>query len=171
MTRSRDSSAERIARAAVLAVMALAVQWLESLLPGLVPGLPVRFGFANVFVLFALLTMTKWDALTVAVLRNLLFMLVTGRVAGIFYSLSGSLLSWAVMTALLPLRNRGVVSAVGVSVAGAFLFQVGQLLAGTAAAGTAVWAYFPLMGLLSVPAGAATGFVCEMLVRRIGRKE
>ena len=167
MTRYQASLARQITTVALLTAMALALQWLESLLPTMIPGIPVRIGLANIFVLYALLTMTVWDAFAVAVLRNILFGLITGNVSGVLYSLCGSILSWTVMTAMLPAWRKKWVSPAGISAAGAFAFQLGQAVAGRITVGTAIWYYFPYMGLLSVPAGIVTGVLCNVLKNRL----
>ena len=152
---------------AVLTAMALALQWLESLLPPPVPAVPVRIGLANILVLYAMTEMGPGDALTVSVLRCLLLPLVTGNVSGLLYSLSGGILSWAVMAALLRTYRNGRISSIGLSVAGAGAFQIGQVLAGCLVVGTVMLAYVPVMMLLSIPAGIATGWLGGILASRI----
>ena len=161
------NSVRRLTTLAVLAAMALAVQWLESLLPPLLPAIPVKLGLANLFTLYALLRLSRLDALAVAALRCLLFPLVTGAVSGFFYAACGSLLAWAAMALLLPLWRRGLLSPLGLSVAGAFCFNLGQVLVGLVAVGRAMLAYLPPMGLLSIPAGLFTGFLCHLLLARL----
>lgn len=164
--RSRNK-VHRLTTLALLAAMALALQWFESLLPPIVPAIPVKLGLANIFTLYALLRLSRSEALAVAALRCLLFPLVSGAVSGFFYAAAGSLLSWAVMAALLPLVNRDLLSPIGLSVAGAFCFNLGQSIVGFVTVGRAMLAYFPYMGLLSVPAGLATGLMCLLLLRRL----
>ena len=167
MTQSRSEKTGRIARLAVLTAMALAVQWLESFLPPPVPSVPVRIGLANIFVLYALIEMGSGDALAVSVLRSLLLPLITGNVSGLIYSLLGGVLSWAVMTALLGVYRRSGISGIGLSVAGAAAYQIGQTLAGCLTVGTVIVAYAPVMILLSIPAGIATGWISGILISRV----
>ena len=164
--RSRISAA-RLATTAMLVAMALAAQYLESLLPPLVPGVPVKIGLANVFTLFALLRLGRADALVVSVLRALLFLLVTGAVSGGIYALCGTALGFFAMALLFPLVRREKLSALGLSVAGAFFFNAGQALAGYFVVGNAMLYYLPPMGLLSVPAGLITGYLASELNRRL----
>lgn len=164
--RSRISAA-RLAITAMLVAMALAAQYLESLLPPLVPGVPVKIGLANVFTLFAFLRLGRTDALVVSVLRALLFLLVTGAVSGGIYALCGTALGFIAMALLFPLVKREKLGTPGLSVAGAFFFNAGQALAGYAAVGNAMLYYLTPMGLLSVPAGLITGFLAAELNRRL----
>lgn len=161
------SNVRRLTTLALLAAMALALQWLESLLPPIVPAVPVKLGLANIFTLYALLCFSRREALCIAMLRCLLYPLITGAVSGFFYALTGSLLSWGMMALLLPLAKRGSISVMGLSVAGAFCFNVGQALVGLVTVSCAMLAYFPMMGLLSIPAGLATGLLCALLMRRL----
>ena len=161
----------RLTTLAILSAMALAVQWFESFLPPIVPAVPVKLGLANIFTLYAMLCLSRREALAVAMLRCLLFPLVSGAVSGFFYASAGSLLSWAIMAALLSLVHRSLLSPMGLSVAGAFCFNLGQALVGFVTVGRAMLAYFPYMGLLSVPAGLATGFLCMLLMLRLAARE
>ena len=158
---------KRLTALALLTAMALAVQYLESLLPPLIPGVPVRAGFANVFVLYALLRMTRADALALTLLRSLLFALITGAVSGLMYSLAGGTLSFFAMALLLPLVKRGQLTAYGLSVAGAFLFNLGQCAVGLFIVGRAMLWYLPWMGLLSIPAGLVTALAASIVIRRV----
>ncbi len=169
MTQSRID-VRRLAFAAVLAAMALAVQYLESLLPPLIPGVPVKLGLANIFVLYALLIGWRTEAAAVALLRCLLLPLVTGNASGFLYTLCGGALSYIAMLALLPLYRRGKASAIGVSVAGAYCFNVGQLAVGAAVMGRAMWTYLTWMGLLSIPAGLCTGLIAARLIRLLPKR-
>ncbi len=162
-------NAKRIATLALLAAMALAVQYLESLLPPIVPGVPFKLGLANIFTLAALLRFSRRDALLLCLVRAPLGALLTASPIGIAYALTGSLFAWAVMAALLSLYERKLLSPVGLSAAGAFCFTVGQLLVGLVLVGGAVMAYFPVMCALSLPAGALTGLICLWLTSRVIR--
>ena len=152
---------------ALLTAMALAVQYLESLLPPILPGIPVRIGLANIFVLLPLLARRKGAAAAISLLRCLLLPLITGNVSGLPYALAGSAASLLGMLSLLPPYRAGRVGAVGVSVAGAFLFNMGQLAVGVCVAGKAMLAYVPWMGLCSIPAGVATGLLAALLKKRL----
>lgn len=160
-------NARRLTMAAILAGMALAVQYLEGLLPPLVPGLPVRLGLANTFVLYALIEDKKTDALLISLARCLLVPLFSGAVSGLLYALPGALLSYAVMRLCLPLHRAGHMGTVGLSVLGAFFYNAAQFAVGLLTVGSAILLYFPWMGLLSVPAGICTGLIAAILRKRI----
>lgn len=159
--------AKRLTRVALLTAGALALQYLEGLLPPLIPGLPVKLGLANVVVLFTLLRMRKSDALAVALLRCLLYALLLGGISGFFYALAGGLLSLRTMSLLLTPFRRERLSLPVLSAAGAFAFNAGQALVGFFVFGRAMLYYLPYLGLVSIPAGLITGFAASLLDRRL----
>ncbi len=158
---------KRLAVTALLAAMAMAVQYLEGLLPPLIPVLPVRLGLANIFVLYALMNGQRGPALAISLLRSLLAPIFTGAVSGLLYALPASLLSYAGMLLLLPLYRKERLGAAGLSVFGAFLYNAAQLFVGLFTVGRGMLLYFPWMGLLSIPAGLCTGLAAAPLLKRV----
>lgn len=157
--------ARRVAFLSLVTAMAVCLSWLENLLPAPVPVIPVRLGLANVFTLLLLITGDREGACVTTVLRALIMVLVTGNVSRLAYGLAGSFLSLCGMLALDAPRRKGAVGVLGQSVAGAFLYNMGQLAAGVCFAGTAVFTYVPWMGLMSLPCGTLTGLAAQLTVR------
>ncbi len=158
----------RIAVLAVLTSMALVAGYAESLMPPIFGGIPVKLGLANIFALVALLVYSPVDAYIVTIIRCTIgSLLLGGSPAGFIYSLTGGLASCAAMSLLNPLFKKGVISPVGISVAGSFCFNIGQLIIGVAVVGPPVAAYFPLMGLLSVPTGICVGVIAWLVYNRL----
>ncbi len=155
------NAVQRLTLAAMITAAAIIVHTVETLLPPLVPGVPVRLGLANVFTLLALITLGAPYAFAVGVLRCMVSMLITGAVSQLPYSLAGVVLSLLFMLVLEPLIRRGRVSAVGQSVFGAFAFNAGQLAVGVLICGQAMLFYFPVMSLLSIPTGIFTGLTAH----------
>ena len=158
-------SAGSIARGALITAMALCAQWLENLLPAPIPGLPIRLGLANVFTLLLLLLGDRRTAVLSTLLRALMMVLITGNVSRLAYGLTGGLLSVCGMLLTDRPRQRGRLGLLGMSVTGAFLYNMGQLLSGLFFVGKSILAYIPWMGLLSIPCGALTAFLAATLYR------
>ena len=154
---------KKLVRMATMSGMAMALTYVEGLLPPLVPGIPVKMGLANVFTLLVLMVYTPGDALLLTLLRCTVSPLLAGAVTSMVYSLAGGLASWGVMTLLLPLHKKGMLSPVGMSVMGSFVFNLGQILVGVAMLGRTMFLYFPFMSLLSVPTGMFVGFLAWMM--------
>jgi len=126
-----------------------------------IPGL--RLGLANVAVLLALYLFPWPWALLLVFMKCFMAAIFGGSPAALFYSMGGSLISFAVMLLLLRLLKEHI-SPLGVSVAGAAFHNTGQILVGCLLLHSwAVLIYLPLLLLV----GLVTGAVIGLLVGRI----
>ena len=156
---------KRIALAGVLTTLGLALSYLEALIP-LPVGIPgVKLGLANLVVLIALNRLGTRTALVVSLLRIALASLLFGTAVSAAYALSGGMLSFLTMWALL---RSGKFSTVGVSLAGGAAHNLGQLAAAAVVLGTVrVAAYLPALLLCGVAAGALNGVCAAAVLRRL----
>ena len=156
--------ASKLARYGLLIALALALSWLESLLPPLgVPG--VKLGLPNLAVVFALYRLGWKDACVISLVRVALVALLFGNGAGLAYSAAGAALSLAVMGLL---NKTGKFSPVGVSVAGGVAHNAGQILVAMALLETArlAW-YLPVLWISGTVAGVLIGIASGELVKRV----
>lgn len=160
-------STKKLSRLALLCALALIAHYLESYLPPLIAGVPVRLGISNIFTLIALMRFTRRDAALVTMLRSVAGPLLGGSVTGIMYSVAGGFCSWALMSVMLPVLKKEKISPAGLSVAGAFAFNMAQLGVGVLLVGPAMIAYLPFMSLLSVPTGIFVGFAAMFVDKRL----
>lgn len=155
----------RIARWGLLVAAAMALSWLESLLPafGMLPGM--KLGLGNIVVLFALYRLSLRDAVWLALVRALLAAAMFGNAFSLAYSLAGAALSLAVMAGLKRLDRFSIL---GVSAAGGVCHNLGQLAVAVAVLGTARlgW-YLPLLLVSGTAAGLAIGAAGGLVVRRV----
>ena len=150
---------------AVLAALALALSYMESFFPlALIVPLPgVKLGLANIVTLYALYALGASSALAILVVRCLLGSLFAGNASALLFSLLGGLAAMLVMIALHALPR---LSVYGVSVGGAAAHNCGQVAAAMLTLGSAApLAYLPFLLVVSVFAGALTGFVAALLFR------
>ena len=157
-------SASKVARYGLITALALALSWLESLLPPLgVPG--VKLGLPNLAVVFALYRLGWKDACVISLVRVALVALLFGNGAALAYSAAGAVLSLAVMGLL---WKTGKFSSVGVSVAGGVAHNAGQILVAMALLETTrlAW-YLPVLWVSGTVAGVAVGVVAGELVKRV----
>ena len=148
-------STKAITTCAVLAALALALSYLESFFPPLLPLPGVKLGLANIVTVYALYALGASSALAILVVRCLLGSLFAGNASALLFSLLGGLAAMLVMIALHALPR---LSVYGVSVGGAAAHNCGQVAA-------AMLAYLPFLLLVSVFTGALTGFVAALLFR------
>lgn len=161
----RSEQIHRLTATALLAALALALSFLEGLLPPLpIPG--ARLGLANVTVMFALTTVSLPAAAAITAVK-VLFALLRGGMACLM-SAGGGLLALCVMWAVHRLlRDR--LGAIGLGVVGALAHNIGQWLVAYALLGSAMVYYAPLLLLLAVPAGVVTGLVLHVTAPYLNR--
>ena len=156
---------KNLARYALLVALAMALSWLESMipLPGLLPGMKV--GLANLVVVFALYRMSPRDAASISLVRVLLASAAFGSAYSFAYSLVGAALSLAVMAGLKKLDQFSIV---GVSAAGGVCHNIGQLLVAAAVLETVRlgW-YLPVLLASGTLTGAAIGAAGGIVVERV----
>ena len=89
-----------LSRMALLLALALVLSYLESLVPlsFAVPG--IKMGLPNIVIVWALYRLRFRDAAGLSILRVLLVSLLFGSAFSLLYSLSGAVLSLAVMAGL-----------------------------------------------------------------------
>ncbi len=148
----------RLTLTAVLAALALALSFLEGLLPPLpVPG--AHLGLANLVVMYALAELSVASACGITAVKAV-FALLRGPVACLMSTAGGV----AALLAMLLLRrwlHRGF-SFLGWGILGAAAHNLGQLLMSVALLGSAMWYYMPVLLLMAIPAGAVTGLVLNV---------
>ena len=156
--------ASKVARYGLLIALALALSWLESLLPPLgVPG--VKLGLPNLVIVFTLYRLGTWDAWRLSIVRVLLASALFGSGVSLAYSAAGAVLSLAVMGLL---KKTDKFSPVGVSVAGGVAHNAGQIFVAMVLLETArlAW-YLPVLWISGTVAGVLIGVVSGELVKRV----
>jgi heptaprenyl diphosphate synthase len=155
-----QASSPSITQLALLLSAALVLQLIEGLLPPL--GLPgAKLGLANTVVLLSLIMWGWRPALFLAILRQLLGGMLSGKLfsIGFFFGLGGALASIAAMQCLLAVF-RPYCSLPGVSVFGALSHNWAQWLVARWLMGheALIW-YLPLLTLAAVPCGLLVAMI------------
>lgn len=156
---------KRVARYALLIALAMALSWLESLVPLSMAAPGMKLGLTNIVVVFALYRISLRDAAVLSLVRVLLVSMTFGNAYSFAYSLTGAVLSLAVMAAL---KRTGKFSILGVSIAGGVGHNLGQIAAAMAVLGTArlAW-YLPALLVSGTLAGAAVGAAGGLVAARV----
>lgn len=160
-------STRRLTALALGVSLAMILSFVESQIPPLaaVPG--VKIGLSNIVTVVLLYILGWREALCVSLVRVCLSALLFGNAVAFIYSISGAALSLVVMIIakkLLPL------SAVGVSVLGGVMHNVGQVVAAIIvmeSAGIAVY-IAPLL-VSGTIAGIAVGIAAGIVAGRTAR--
>lgn len=172
MSVRNDNSAYRrrvytLVLTAMLITMATALHVVEGFLPPL-PVAGAKLGLANIITVAALVLLGPRLALSVSVTRSVLAALIgIGFGVGFVMSMSGALLSWAVMALLWHFWPQGF-SLVGLSVAGAVGHNIAQLaVASYVLSHIGTMALLPWLLGLALPTGAMVGLAAGFLVAAV----
>ncbi|MDF2593982.1 MAG: putative rane protein [Clostridia bacterium] len=148
---------------ALLFAVAIVLSIVENTLPPLPAAVPgVKLGLSNIAVMYALFFLGKKEAFAIAVLKALFVFITRGAVAG-FLSLSGGILSLAVMI-IMMIIFRDKVSYLITSIFGSVFHNVGQFIAIYCIyTSIYLWAYLPVLLISGVIAGIATSTLLKFI--------
>ena len=161
---NRNCKVKRLALMGLLFALAMALSFLESLLPAL-PMLPpgIRLGLSNIVTMYALFVLGPVSGYTIAVLKSLFVLLTRGAVAAAM-SASGGIASVTVM--LLLIRRQYLL----LSVFGGAAHNVGQLIAARfIISNQYVWYYLPVLLAAGLLMGAITGMALRVVMPYLDR--
>ena len=122
-------------------------------------------GLPNIIIVFLLYRKGPGFTAIVSLLRIILVSILFGNIVAFFYSLAGGAISLLVM---IILRKTKILSTVGVSVAGAVMHNVGQILMAMLLLETAELGYYlVVLTVTGTIAGILIGLCGALLIKRI----
>jgi len=155
---------QKIALLGILSAQALALSFIENLLPAM-PFLPpgVKLGLSNIVTMFTAGTMGFLPALAVTLIKSL-FVLLTRGVTAFFMSFGGGLLSTLAMCLMIKLvKDKS--GFVGVAVVSAVCHNMGQLTVSIIVTKTTAFVhYVPVLLLSGVVMGIITGIILKAIM-------
>ena len=156
---------KKVAFFGVFTALALIFSYVESLIP-ITIGVPgIKLGLANLIIVIVLYKMGAWEAFTLSVVRVVLSGVLFGNLFSILYSMSGALLSLAVMCLL---KRTEKFSVIGVSMTGGVFHNVGQLImAGLVLESVRVMYYFPVLLIAGLVTGGVIGLMSNEMIKRL----
>lgn len=162
------SKNQRLVYIALLAAQAVIIGLIERSIPSpffFAPG--AKLGLSNIITCMALYTLPIKDASKVVLVRLILATLLGGTLSSFIYSTSGAILSFIGMLSVKKLQFLPI-SLIGVSMTGAVLHNVGQLVVASWIAGTwAVMLYLPVLSLIGILTGLAIGITANHLLTHV----
>lgn len=164
---SSDKKIARIAADSAFVCAALALSYLESLIPiqFIIPLPGFKLGLANIAVTVCAFRYSPKDAAAVSLCRILISFLLFGGVTSLLFSLFGAALSCAAL--ILPTKKRIGLSFIGVSIICALAHNTGQCIAAFILIGRAVLSYVPALLSASLIYGALCGIVLCLIPDKI----
>lgn len=161
---------QKTALLGVLGAMALALSAIESFLMPDIAFLPpgAKPGLSNIVTMFTVSAVSVPAGIYIVILKAV-FALITRGFTAFLMSLSGGLLSFAVMAFLIRAKKESV-SLVGVGVLSALMHNMGQLLVSLIMTGTtAVFGYAPVLLLFGLLTGFVTGTILNAVMPAVQR--
>lgn len=144
-------------------VLSIVENWIP--LPVALPG--IKLGLANIIVLTTIVLFGLKDALVIVFIRTILSSFFTGGFTVFMFSISGGILSILVMNFLYKKMFK-VFSIMGISIAGAVMHNLGQLLmASIVMKDFSVMTYLPLLLLSGIIMGSFTGLCTNYLIKAL----
>lgn len=160
----KKNIAFRTALGAILCAQALALGFLENLIPPL-PFLPpgAKPGFSNIITMFAAGSLGLPQALAITLVKGCFAFVTRGVTAGIM-SLSGGILSTLAMWLLLKFADNKL-GIIGISVICALCHNSGQLGAAAVITGSKDIIYYaPALAVFGIVTGAITGIILRAVM-------
>lgn len=158
-----------ITRLGLLFALALVLTTVEYMIPP-IPMMPpgVKLGLANIVTMYCLFFLGKKQTFAIIFLKSGYVFIIRGATAFLM-SLSGGLLSAAVMILLLAVSSRSL-SYLVISVFGAVSHNIGQLVVASFLLGTSlVVFYLPLLIISGVIMGNITGTLLKLVTPAFNR--
>ena len=161
------SRTKTIALLGVFAAFAVMLSFLERLLPAPVPLPGIKLGLANIIIIVSLYRFGAREALTVQVLRILMFAVLFGGIGSAMYSFAGGLLSLGVMVLF---KKLGVFSVAGVGIVGGVFHNIGQIIiASLVVQSASLMMFIPALIISGQVAGLVTGLVAYYVLIRLDK--
>lgn len=152
----------KLAFSAVLVSIMLVLGYLESFLPvSPVPG--IKLGLSNSVLIISLYWLGVPVSFQIMIVKNVLLGLLLGNPMMIAYSLSGGILSLALMSLL---YKRNGITQIGVGIMGGVMHNIGQVALAMVILQTPSLIFY--LGLL-MPAGAVMGFITGTAAKTLAR--
>ena len=154
----------------LLSAIALLLSYVEAMIPPLFSAVPgIKMGLANICIVFALYRLGVFEAFIISLVRVLIVSMLFGNPMMFIYSIVGALLSFAAMAIL---KRLDFLSGVGVSVAGAILHNVGQVLVAAVLLNSAeIWYYMVILTFTGVISGVFVGLSGGALIRYLPKNK
>lgn len=168
MQRKNALRTKKITFLALFASLALLLSYVEMLLPPIFTGVPgIKMGLPNIVIILILYRFGIKEAAIVSFVRLLIVSVLFGNITMLWYSLAGAVFSLAVMGVL---KKLDILSTVGVSVAGAIMHNVGQMIVAMLLMQTSEIGYYMIvLSITGTIAGIFIGLCGALLHKRLAK--
>ena len=166
--KNNRSRIKKITFLALCASLALLLSYVEALIPPIFSAVPgIKMGLPNIVVVFILYHFGVVNAGIVSFVRLIIVSLLFGTPMVFLYSLAGAVLSLLVMAIL---KKLDFLSTVGVSVAGAIMHNLGQVIVAMILMNTSEIGYYMIvLSITGVISGIFIGLCGAFMLKRFSK--
>ena len=156
---------KKITLLAILLSIGTTLQIFENSLP-IITGIPGgKLGFANIVAIICISMFDTKTSFILSLIRPILSSLIYGGIIQMAYSISGSILSFIVMSIIINKYHK--FSYIGVAVMGAIAHNFAQVsVAVLMYSNIHIYTYLPTLLILSVFSGYFTGFCSTIIIQK-----
>lgn len=159
---------KRLTALALFTTLALAIYYVETLLPTLVPIPGIKLGLANIITLIVLKNLSAKDASLVLLMRIFIATFLFGQAMSLLYSLAGGFLCLLSMYVINKLLQGQYLFLTGIF--GALFHNLGQLaVAILLTSSIAALSYIPFFVVSACITGLFTGLCAHFTQKYLGR--
>lgn len=147
--------------------LAVVLGFVESMIPTpyLIAG--AKLGLANIITITTLKFLSRKEALVILLIRVILSAVLFSGFSGFLYSLTGGVLSFICMAFVMDLHLKDV-SLVGISVIGATMHNLGQVMvASVLFSNLAIISYLPILMMTGIFTGIFIGLLANVVTERL----
>jgi heptaprenyl diphosphate synthase len=153
----KDAKTKKIALLGMFCALSVAISFIETLIPPIVPVPGVKPGFSNIVTMFATVSLGFPYGLAVTLFKSM-FALITRGITAFMMSLCGGLLSLVIMWMLFRFTKKSI-GYIGIGVLSAVSHNMGQLIVAVVILGKAILYIAPILMLSGIVCGALTGTI------------
>lgn len=164
--------AKKLANVSILIAVGIGLQIAEGMIPAPIDLPGGKLGLANIATLITLCLYDTKTAAVAALLRSVLGSLLYGGVSGLLYSVSGAIVSVAIMAFLLRhATGESKLSLVGVSIIGAVCHNTAQVTAAALVLSNVwIYSYLPILSAIAAFTGLFTGLAAKSALKYLQKR-
>lgn len=171
MKKNSKKIAVRVAVDGIFAAVAVALSFLESIIPPL-PILPpgAKLGLGNVAVMFITMNVGYLDGFFIILIKSL-FVFLTRGFSSFLMSFFGAVLSYGALCLILYISKKAkkALSYIFLSVVSACMHNIGQLVTASIYSRTNLVYYLPALLIFGVLSGIVTGIVLGIVIPAVNK--
>lgn len=147
--------------------LAVVLGFVESMIPTPLLIAGAKLGLANIITVSTIKLLNRKQALVILLVRVVLSASLFSGFSGFLYSITGGLLAFLGMSLMIDLKLKDV-TLVGVSVVGATLHNLGQVLvASILFSNLAIMSYLPMLMMTGIITGIFIGLIANVITVRL----